>query len=229
MCRAVAAVHDDIGELMHDMGCAANLIEVARRHPNDAGVQAAAAGALRNLAASEGHKQSIADKDGIALLLTASRNHRTNAGVQAQVAGALRNISLNDDIAKQVAAEGGITELIAVSTAHAPNPKVQAGVAGGAHAALPWAVECDPQSPHAHAPSRALAPRPHPMLSRCACACVPPALRNLSVNEEIAGEIVKGGGIDVLVIASQSHPTNADVQAEVAGTLWGLTVGRWAP
>ena len=32
------------------------------------------------------------------------------------------------------------------------------------------------------------------------------------------------GALDMM----KREPTNADVQAEVAGTLWGLTVGRWA-
>ena len=93
------------------------------------------------------------------------------------------------------------------------------------------------------------------------------ALRNLSVNDEIAEEIATAGGIDALIAASQeprtprtsrtpSHPShplappcatvhhraplrlqctlppvtsqehlgNSDVQAEVAGALWGLSV-----
>ena len=44
--------------------------------------------------------------------------------------------------------------------------------------------------------------------------------------EAIAGEghIVTAGGIDALMLASENHPGNSDVQAEVAGALWGLSV-----
>ena len=124
--------------------------------------------------------------------------------VQSQVAGALRNLSLSDEVAEQIAVSGGIEALVNAAAEHRGNSKVQAGVAG--------------------------------------------ALRNLSVNDEIAEEIAtaggidlnpnpnpspnpnpnpnpkQAGGIDALILASSEHPGNSDVQAEVAGALWGLSV-----
>ena len=64
-------------------------------------MQAATAGAMRNLSVSDDNKHSIADMEGLEVLIRAAENHTDSSLVQSQVAGALRNLSLSDEVAEQ--------------------------------------------------------------------------------------------------------------------------------
>ena len=55
-------------------------------------------------------------------------------------------------------------------------------------------------------------------------ALVAGALRNLSLNDEVAEQIAVSGGIEALVAAANKHLDSGKVQAGVAGALRNLSV-----
>ena len=78
------SVHDEIAELIGEMGGADALIMSAKIHPMNGEVQASTAGAMRNLSVSDDNKHSIADMEGLEVLIRAAENHLDSSLVQVR-------------------------------------------------------------------------------------------------------------------------------------------------
>ena len=67
-------MHDEIAELISEMGGADALIMSAKMHPMNGEVQASAAGAMRNLSVSDDNTHSITPTPTLTLTLTLTPN-----------------------------------------------------------------------------------------------------------------------------------------------------------
>jgi len=125
--------------LTHQAGGVAALLELARRHFHSVEVQAAAAGALRNLTEIDEIASAVASLGGVEVLVDAARQHES-IEVHARVAGALWGLSVHDEIAERIGAPHALTT---------PRPR---------HSPLPLQPHCHPVPP----------PWPTPLATPCA-------------------------------------------------------------
>eukprot|EP00698_Gefionella_okellyi_P016538 TRINITY_DN473_c0_g1_i2.p1 TRINITY_DN473_c0_g1~~TRINITY_DN473_c0_g1_i2.p1 ORF type:complete len:528 (+),score=94.48 TRINITY_DN473_c0_g1_i2:1252-2835(+) len=84
------------------------LLDVMRKHTDNAGVMEQACGALWTICVNEQNKAQAARLGGIECVLDVMRKHADNAGVMKTACGALQNICLNADNKVQAVRLGGI-------------------------------------------------------------------------------------------------------------------------
>ena len=91
---------------------------MARRHFHSVEVQAAAAGALRNLTEIDEIASTVASLGGVEVLVDAATQHES-IEVHARVAGALWGLSVHDEIAERIGAPHPLTT---PRPRHSPHP-----------------------------------------------------------------------------------------------------------
>ena len=207
---------------MFELGAAQAILEAMQRHRDDAAVQEAGCGALRNLAVNDENEVKLMELEAAQAILEAMKRHRDHAAVQEGGCGALGNLANAENRVKLMELEAAQAILEAMK-GHRDHAGVQAG---GCAALRSLAVndENEVKLMELEAAQAILEAmkrhRDHAAVQKEGCR----ALWILAVNDENEVKLMELEAAQAILEAMKRHRDHADVQHAGCLALRNLSV-----